>query len=112
MFRTWCYAETRTAPGNMPRRRAILTILSASSITLRRSMTSLLQGCGYDRRHQLIRLIACLLNASLADVGRIAVLQVEMQMGAMDVVGFGAKHRGEYLAGALMHAPEELGLRK
>ncbi len=49
---------------------------------------------------------------SLADVERIAVLQVEMQMGAVDVVGFRAKHRGEHLAGALMHAAEELGLRK
>ena len=35
-----------------------------------------------------------------------------MQMGAVDVIGFGAKHGGEHLAGALMHAPEELGLRK
>ena len=49
---------------------------------------------------------------SLADVERVALLQVEMQMGAVDVVGFRAKHRGEHLAGALMHAPEELGLRK
>ena len=41
-----------------------------------------------------------------------AVLQVEMQMGAVDVVGFRAEHRGEHLAGALMHAPQELGLRQ
>jgi hypothetical protein len=42
---------------------------------------------------------------SLADVERVPVLQVEMEMRAVDVVGFGAKHRGEHLAGALMHAP-------
>ena len=49
---------------------------------------------------------------SLADVERVPVLQVKMQMGAVDVVGFRAKHCGEHLAGALMHAPEELGRRK
>ena len=48
----------------------------------------------------------------LADVERVPLLQVEVQMGTVDVVGFWAKHRGEHLAGALMHAPEELGLRK
>ena len=49
---------------------------------------------------------------SLADVERVSVLQVKMQMGAVNVVGFRSKHCGEHLAGALMHAPEELGLRK
>src|SRR5262245_55402095 len=51
-------------------------------------------------------------GASLADVKRMPVLQVEMQMGAVDVVGFWTKHRGEHLTGALMNAPEELGLRQ
>ena len=41
-----------------------------------------------------------------------AVLQVEMQMGAVDVVGFRAEHRCEFPACSLVHAPEELGLRQ
>jgi hypothetical protein len=58
------------------------------------------------------RVVGPMFPPSLADVQRIAVLQVEMQMGAVDVVGFGAEHCGEHLAGALMHTPEELGLRQ
>ena len=48
------------------------------------------------------------LSPSVADVERVAILQVEMKMGAVHVVGLGPKHRREHIAGAAMHAAEEL----
>jgi transposase InsO family protein len=47
----------------------------------------------------------------LADVERMTVLQVEMKMGAMDVVGLWPEHGGEHAARTLVHPAQELGLR-
>jgi hypothetical protein len=47
---------------------------------------------------------------SLADVERVTVLQVEMKVGAVHVVGLRAEHRGELIAGAPVHVAEELRL--
>jgi hypothetical protein len=44
------------------------------------------------------------LTDSLTDVERIPVLQVEVQMRAMRFIGLRAEHRGERLAGAVVHA--------
>jgi hypothetical protein len=47
----------------------------------------------------------------LADVERMTVLQVEMKMGAMDVVRLWPEHGGEHAARTLVHPAQELGLR-
>lgn len=49
-------------------------------------------------------------SPSLADVERVAVLQVEMKMGPVHVIGLRAEHRGELIACAPVHAAEELRL--
>jgi hypothetical protein len=46
---------------------------------------------------------------SLANVDRVSVLQIEVQMGAVLLVGFRPEHGGEHLTSVSMDAMQKFG---